>query len=52
LQDLRLHISEKYSTKDDYYRLERQQEEAVKRVHERLDSVGENCLKCGNYRPR
>ncbi|QAR32987.1 hypothetical protein EP073_06065 [Geovibrio thiophilus] len=39
LQDLKLHISEKYSTKDDFYRLERQCEEAVQRVHERIDAL-------------
>ncbi|MGE4497593.1 MAG: hypothetical protein AB7E48_06910 [Deferribacterales bacterium] len=39
LQDLRLHISEKYSTKDDFYRLERQCEEAVQRAHERIDAL-------------
>ncbi|WP_265821678.1 hypothetical protein [Geovibrio ferrireducens] len=39
LQDLKLHISEKYSTKDDFYRLERQCEEAVQRAHERIDAL-------------
>jgi hypothetical protein len=55
LHDLKLHISEKYSTKDDFYRLERQCEEAVMRAHERIDSVtdkDEVCFSCQNYRPR
>ena len=37
LQDLRLYVSEKYATKDDFYRLERQCEEAVQRANERID---------------
>lgn len=41
LQDLRLHISEKYATKDDFYRLERQYEEAVQRVNTRIDAFSE-----------
>ncbi|WP_022850463.1 hypothetical protein [Limisalsivibrio acetivorans] len=52
LGELRLHISEKYSTKDDYYRLERHHEECVRRIHERLDAKDSLCLACQNYKPR